>query len=184
MTTHSQKALWLVLATLCSACERNTRRPAADSTARRPITVSQRSAQKPDSLSSNLGRVARRPQRFGLIHIERAGAPCMTIEADSLPAGTPIRFVSLDLTALGAPNELTPEEDFVIGTFATQDDWCLGKTLGESAKGLRAEAARREPASALFTYFATPDRPRRGSENAAAAELHRRFEHRGEFYRM
>ena len=88
------------------------------------------------------------------------------------------------LTALGAPNELTPEEDFVIGTFATQDDWCLGKTLGESAKGLRAEAARREPASALFTYFATPDRPRRGSENAAAAELHRRFEHRGEFYRM
>jgi hypothetical protein len=49
------------------------------------------------------------------------------------------------LEALGAPNELTPEEDFVIGTLARRDNKCrLCKTLGESASGLRAEAARRD----------------------------------------
>jgi len=367
MTTHSRIALWLGLATLCSACDRGARQPAPDSATRHPITVSQQSAPPPDSLSLDVA-VVRRPQRFGLIHIEKGGAPCLTIEADSLPEGTPIRFVSLNryessaaaerigsavtvgapreacadstrltegemayhlrvvsgdathaigifgpldtlmvqqdraeavfpgdsahwhfwtcasfeglhdrvgrqsadslivlwdgytylgydmegdckgprdvaianataslvarwqaghrdretvmslliarwnschmanempgdgpadadsvtdlpsmtqmLKALGAPNELTPEEDFVIAKFAREDNDCLGKSLGESANGLRAEAARREPSSALFAYFAVPDHPRRGSENAAAAELHRRFEHRGEFYRM
>ena len=38
------------------------------------------------------------------------------------------------LEALGAPNDFTPKEDFVIATFARQDDWCLGKTLGSVSK--------------------------------------------------
>jgi hypothetical protein len=88
------------------------------------------------------------------------------------------------LRTIGAPNDLSAEDAFVLATLGDGDDYCFGPSLGTTSEQLRLEAARKDTSSLLFRYFQPPRDARRGSVNAVAAELHRRFDNRGEHYRL
>ena len=86
------------------------------------------------------------------------------------------------LEATGSPGKLSAEQLFVLGWFARIDEGCFENALPRSVKEITAEALRREPSSALFQRFAAGVRVE-VSADSVHAEIHRRFDHRGEQYR-
>jgi len=72
----------------------------------------------------------------------------------------------------------------VLGWLGNTSALCLGPSLSVKPNALRARAARLEPTSALFRYFQGPSGTRHGIVNDIAAEIHRRFDRRGEHYRI
>ena len=88
------------------------------------------------------------------------------------------------LRAAGAPNELGTEDEFILGRLGRDSEQCIGSALPKPADSLIVDAARREPKSSLFRYFDPVAPARRPGAADIAAELHRRFDNRGEHYRM
>lgn len=86
------------------------------------------------------------------------------------------------LEAAGSPGKLSAENLFVLGWFGVIDENCFENALPQSAKGIAAEAHRREPASLLFESLGARIRLD-VSADSVRAEIHRRFDGRGEQYR-
>jgi hypothetical protein len=79
---------------------------------------------------------------------------------------------------------LSAEDEFVISRLANASPICAGESFWKPPSQLLADAVRQEPSSALFKYFQQQDRNRHGSVSEIVAEVHRRFNNRGEHYRM
>ena len=86
------------------------------------------------------------------------------------------------LEAAGSPGKLSAENQFVLGWFAHVDESCFENALPRPVKEINAEALSREPSSALFQRFAAEGRVQ-VSADSVRAEIHRRFDGRGEQYR-
>jgi len=86
------------------------------------------------------------------------------------------------LEAAGSPGKLSAENQFVLGWLAGSDEDCFENALPRSAKEIRAEAVRREPSSLVFHTFGAGIRTD-FAKDSVRAEIHRRFDGRGEHYR-
>jgi hypothetical protein len=104
-------------------------------------------------------------------------------DADSSKAERPkLPPMSALLEAAGSPGKLSAEKLFVLGWFAHADESCFESALPRPAKEITADAARREPSSVLFQRFGGGGRVE-VSADSVRAEIHRRFDGRGEQYR-
>lgn len=103
-------------------------------------------------------------------------------DADSSAATPQLPPMSALLEAAGSPGKLSAENLFVLGWLADADEGCFDNALPRSAKEITAEALRREPTSALFLRFRGGGRAT-VSADSVHAEIHRRFDGRGEQYR-
>ena len=102
---------------------------------------------------------------------------------DSSKAARPkLPPMSALLEAAGSPGKLSAEKLFVLGWFARIDEGCFENALPRPVKEITAEALRREPSSALFQRFGAGVRVE-VSQDGLNAEIHRRFDGRGEQYR-
>jgi len=86
------------------------------------------------------------------------------------------------LEAAGSPGKLSAENQFVFAWFAFINERCFDNALPRTPQEMLAEARRREPSSALFQDFGDGVRAKRDVE-ADRAEIHRRFDGRGEHFR-
>ena len=86
------------------------------------------------------------------------------------------------LEAAGSPGNLSAENLFVLAWLAYADENCFESALPRPVKEIRAEALRREPTSLLFQSFGAGIRADL-SADSVRAEIHRRFDGRGEHYR-
>lgn len=104
-------------------------------------------------------------------------------ENDSSRTATPkLPPMSALLEAAGSPGNLSAERLFVLGWLAHIDEGCFENALPRPVKEITAEALRREPSSVLFQRFGSQRRVE-VSEDSLNAEIHRRFDGRGEQYR-
>ena len=104
-------------------------------------------------------------------------------DADSSKTASPkLPPMSALLEAAGSPGKLSAEQLFVFGWFARIDEGCFDNALPRPVKEIRAEALRRVPSSVLFQRFGTDARVE-VSADSVDAEIHRRFDGRGEHYR-
>lgn len=86
------------------------------------------------------------------------------------------------LEAAGSPGKLSAENQFVLAWFGLTDESCFDNALPRTAKEMLAEARRREPSSLLIQSFGQGIRPGINADSVRA-EIHRRFDGRGEQYR-
>ena len=86
------------------------------------------------------------------------------------------------LEAAGSPGKLSAENLFVLAWLGYADENCFESALPRPVKEIRAEALRREPSSLLFQSFGAGIRADI-SADSVRAEIHRRFDGRGEHYR-
>src|SRR3954470_4495989 len=87
------------------------------------------------------------------------------------------------LEAAGSPGKLSAENLFVLGWLARMREDCFESALPRPAKEISADALRREPSSALFRSLGGAGVPMDISTDSVRAEIHRRFDGRGELYR-
>src|SRR3954471_22654798 len=87
------------------------------------------------------------------------------------------------LAAAGSPGKLSAENLFVLGWLARMREDCFESALPRPAKEISADALRREPSSALFRSLGGAGVPMDISTDSVRAEIHRRFDGRGELYR-
>ena len=86
------------------------------------------------------------------------------------------------LEAAGSPGKLSAENQFVLAWLAFIQESCFDNALPRSAKEIVAEARRREPTSLLFQSVGQGVRTD-VSADSVRAEVHRRFDGRGEHFR-
>lgn len=102
---------------------------------------------------------------------------------DSSKAAAPkLPPMSALLEAAGSPGKLSPENLFVLGWFALIDEGCFESALPRPGREISAESLRREPSSVLFQTLGAEARVE-VSTDSVRAEIHRRFDGRGEQYR-
>lgn len=87
------------------------------------------------------------------------------------------------LEAAGSPGKLSAENLFVLGWLAGVHEDCFESALPRSAKEISAEALRREPTSVLYQALGGTGVRVDVSADSVRAEIHRRFDGRGELYR-
>jgi hypothetical protein len=87
------------------------------------------------------------------------------------------------LEAAGSPGKLSAENLFVLGWFARIDESCFESALPRPAKEISAEALRHEPSSVLFQGLGGAGVRVEVSADSVRAEIHRRFDGRGELFR-
>ena len=105
------------------------------------------------------------------------------VDADSIRHARPeLPPMSALLEAAGSPGKLSAENLFVLGWLGHIDEDCFDSALPRPVKEMRAEALRREPSSLLFQSFGDGIRVD-VAVDSVRAELHRRFDGRGEHYR-
>ena len=106
-------------------------------------------------------------------------------DPDSSNSATPkLPPISALLEAAGSPGKLSAENLFVLGWLARGDERCFDSALPRPAKEIGAEALRREPSSALFQSLGGAGVRVDVSADSVRAEIHRRFDGRGELYRF
>ena len=104
-------------------------------------------------------------------------------DADSARRARPqLPPMSALLEAAGSPGKLSAENLFVLGWLGHIDEVCFESALPRPVREIRAEALRREPASLLFQSFGDGIRLDVAADSVRA-EIHRRFDGRGEHYR-
>ena len=104
-------------------------------------------------------------------------------DADSVRDARPeLPPMSALLESAGSPGKLSAENLFVLGWLAHIDENCFESALPRPAREIRAEAVRREPSSPLFQSFGDGIRADVAADSVRA-EIHRRFDGRGEHYR-
>jgi hypothetical protein len=104
-------------------------------------------------------------------------------DSDSSKAARPaLPPMSALLEAAGSPGKLSAENLFVLAWFADIDEGCFDNALPRPTKEIAAEARRREPSSILFQSVNAGNRAE-ASADSLRAEIHRRFDGRGEHYR-
>ena len=104
-------------------------------------------------------------------------------DATASSAATPeLPPMSALLEAAGSPGKLSAENQFVVAWFGLADESCFDNALPRTAKEFLAEAHRLEPSSLLFQSFGQGIRTD-VSADSVRAEIHRRFDGRGEHYR-
>jgi len=86
------------------------------------------------------------------------------------------------LEAAGSPGKLSAENLFVLGWLAHIDQDCFESALPRPVDEIRAEARRREPSSLVFQSFVNGVLVVAPADSVRA-EIHRRFDGRGEFFR-
>lgn len=104
-------------------------------------------------------------------------------DASSSDAARPeLPPMSALLEAAGSPGKLSAENQFVLGWLASMDENCFENALPRPAKEISAEARRREASSVLYQSFGDEIRTD-ASVDSVRAEIHRRFDGRGEHFR-
>src|SRR3954468_2939619 len=113
-----------------------------------------------------------------------SGSEDYPADADSSKAARPqLPPMSALLEAAGSPGKLSAENLFVLGWLAHMREDCFESALPRPAKEISADALRREPSSALFRSLGGAGVPMDISTDSVRAEIHRRFDGRGELYR-
>jgi hypothetical protein len=116
--------------------------------------------------------------------LQCSGSEDYPADGDSSKAARPqLPPMSALLEAAGSPGKLSAENLFVLGWLAQLDEKCFESALPRPAKEIRAEALRREPSSMLFQSFGGAGARVDVSADSVRAEIHRRFDGRGELYR-
>jgi len=104
-------------------------------------------------------------------------------DADTSKSARPaLPPMSALLEAAGSPGKLSAENLFVLSWFGLSDESCFDNALPRRAKENLAEARRLEPSSLLFQSLGVQVRAD-VSADTLRAEIHRRFDGRGEQYR-
>jgi len=89
--------------------------------------------------------------------------------------------MSAVLEAAGSPGKLSAENLFVLGWLAHIDEQCFESALPRPIDEMRTEARHRDPASLVFQSYVNGMSAARA--DSVRAEIHRRFDGRGEFFR-